>query len=440
MKPLVFVSLARKNESEARQILDRLKEAFVDYWVYYRDIPAGRNWRLAAREALYSASHFMVFLSPEALESINVRIELYLARCYKKKLIPVVLNDCHEQIGLYKETEWLYNHKMIYSSTEIEASISEILNSIYPPAQPLALNTNQIFISYAPNDIDFANKLAFDLRQMGGKVWIDSQSIDVGSHIFEERIDGLMTAHYLVICLSGHSIKDEQVKRDLQLSFSRNIPIVPVITELGSASSIKDLSTAVMIDELVKDLLDINWIRYNTWDVILNQLKEAFALFTPKEHQKKGVFISYRRSDSGATCGRLYDRLSTQFGKSDVYRDVVNIPPGVDFSKYISDTISNCAVILILIGASWASIPNHDGTPRIFEPSDLVRIEIEQGLSTENLLVIPVLVGDITMPTIDVLPPSITGITKLNAYKLRDDPYFHDDVDKLIAYIENSKK
>jgi hypothetical protein len=43
------------------------------------------------------------------------------------------------------------------------------------------------------------------------------------------------------------------------------------------------------------------------------------------------IFISYRRSDSQATAGRIYDRLTREFGGHDVFMDVDHIPPGVDF-------------------------------------------------------------------------------------------------------------
>lgn len=43
------------------------------------------------------------------------------------------------------------------------------------------------------------------------------------------------------------------------------------------------------------------------------------------------IFISYRRSDSTDTVGRIYDRLSDSFGKESVFKDVDSIPLAVDF-------------------------------------------------------------------------------------------------------------
>ena len=49
-----------------------------------------------------------------------------------------------------------------------------------------------------------------------------------------------------------------------------------------------------------------------------------------------GIFISYRREDSAAYTGRLYDRLSTHFGADQVFMDVDDIPPGADFASHIA--------------------------------------------------------------------------------------------------------
>ena len=47
------------------------------------------------------------------------------------------------------------------------------------------------------------------------------------------------------------------------------------------------------------------------------------------------IFISYRRDDSSWTAGRLRDRLVLDCDPGQIFMDVDNIPPGVDFIKEI---------------------------------------------------------------------------------------------------------
>lgn len=45
------------------------------------------------------------------------------------------------------------------------------------------------------------------------------------------------------------------------------------------------------------------------------------------------IFISYRRVDSEDVAGRIYDRLVQHFGHDAIFKDVDDIPFGVDFRR-----------------------------------------------------------------------------------------------------------
>jgi hypothetical protein len=49
-----------------------------------------------------------------------------------------------------------------------------------------------------------------------------------------------------------------------------------------------------------------------------------------------GIFISYRRQETGDLAGRLYDRLADRFGEARVFMDVDTIELGVDFTEVIT--------------------------------------------------------------------------------------------------------
>jgi hypothetical protein len=40
------------------------------------------------------------------------------------------------------------------------------------------------------------------------------------------------------------------------------------------------------------------------------------------------IFVNYRRDDSSASAGRLYDRLAARFPKDQIFIDVDNLDPG----------------------------------------------------------------------------------------------------------------
>jgi hypothetical protein len=146
------------------------------------------------------------------------------------------------------------------------------------------------------------------------------------------------------------------------------------------------------------------------------------------------VFISYRRVDSQEVVGRIYDRLSGAYGASNVFKDVDSIPLGDDFRRKISSAVSSCDVLLAVIGGNWLTATDASGEGRLRNPSDYVRVEIESALE-DDLLVIPVLVGSADLPTEDELPDSLKPLAFRNATRIRPDPDFHPDVDRLIRGI-----
>jgi hypothetical protein len=143
-----------------------------------------------------------------------------------------------------------------------------------------------------------------------------------------------------------------------------------------------------------------------------------------------GIFISYRRADTSPNAGRLYDRLSGHFGADNVFKDVDNISAGQNFRDASLAGVRRSDVMLVLIGQSW-------DIERLHQPNDLFREEIELGLGRDDFLVVPILVGNASMPKAEKLPDSIRSLTMRNALRLRDDPDFHKDADRIISHIKD---
>src|SRR5258706_14555076 len=109
------------------------------------------------------------------------------------------------------------------------------------------------------------------------------------------------------------------------------------------------------------------------------------------------IFISYRRDDSADVTGRIHDWLTAQLGSGMIFRDVDAIPFGEDFKKYLEDTVSQCSVMLVVIGPQWLNITDGAGMLRLDDPHDFVWIVVETALKRE-FPVIPLLVTGATLP------------------------------------------
>jgi hypothetical protein len=148
------------------------------------------------------------------------------------------------------------------------------------------------------------------------------------------------------------------------------------------------------------------------------------------------VFISYRREDTVAHAGRLYDRLAGHFGIKHVFMDIDTIKPGEDFVEVLEATVGTCDVLIALIGCEWLFVADQQGKRRLDASEDLLRREIEIALK-RGVRVIPVLVQGAAMPVADQLPESISTLARRHAFQLPDVGY-HRAVDELIAAVESA--
>jgi hypothetical protein len=150
------------------------------------------------------------------------------------------------------------------------------------------------------------------------------------------------------------------------------------------------------------------------------------------ESTMAGIFISYRRSDAQGWAGRFSDSLTTELGRTTIFRDIDTIPPGVEFDAFISEAVGSCDVLIALIGPTWLTA-SESGKRRLDDPHDFTRMEIVAALR-RNIRVIPALVGGARMPRPDELPDDLKPLARRNAYELTDRRWA-DDCRELVEVL-----
>jgi tetratricopeptide (TPR) repeat protein len=146
------------------------------------------------------------------------------------------------------------------------------------------------------------------------------------------------------------------------------------------------------------------------------------------------IFISYRREESRWSARSLYDRLSASFGPKQIFMDIDAIALGEDFIKAIERTVSECDVLIAVIGASWLTSKDDQGDRRLNNPEDFVRMEVATALS-RDIRVIPVLVDGALMPRPTELPDDLKPLVRRNALRISDTS-FDGDCQRLVAAIK----
>ena len=87
------------------------------------------------------------------------------------------------------------------------------------------------------------------------------------------------------------------------------------------------------------------------------------------------IFISYRREDSAANALGIGQYLEHEFGRKDVFIDV-DMRAGAKFPTVLEERLSECKVMLVLIGPGWLNALDEQGRRRLDAKERHVRFRI----------------------------------------------------------------
>ncbi len=146
----------------------------------------------------------------------------------------------------------------------------------------------------------------------------------------------------------------------------------------------------------------------------------------------KNIFISYRVQDTAGETGRLVDDLKQHFADGQLFMDIDNLEPGVEFDVVIEKYLNSCEVMLVVIGPHWLGNLEHQ-TARINDPNDWVKLEVSSALK-RRIRVIPVLVDGACLPKEEELPPELKPLLKRQSYELSNKRWQYD-VGRLIDFL-----
>ncbi len=147
------------------------------------------------------------------------------------------------------------------------------------------------------------------------------------------------------------------------------------------------------------------------------------------------IFISYRRADASADARSVYQFLEKKFGEDKLFIDVDTIEKGRDFRNVIESNLEQCKAFIAIIGRDWLDCRAADGSRRIDDKNDFVRLEIAKALEKPDLVVIPVLLDGVQLPAKDDLPKDLQGLSYRQAALVRHET-FAQDMHGLVGEIE----
>ncbi|MCH9808402.1 MAG: SUMF1/EgtB/PvdO family nonheme iron enzyme [Alphaproteobacteria bacterium] len=137
------------------------------------------------------------------------------------------------------------------------------------------------------------------------------------------------------------------------------------------------------------------------------------------------IFVNYRRDDSAPYALNVAQYLERAFGSRNVFIDIDRLRAGEKFAQVLEQRLGQCDVMVAIIGPDWLEIRNEDGTRRLEDTEDWVRLEIERALA-RGVVVIPVTVGGGALPSKAQLPEVLQPLVDHHAANISRDGFRHE--------------
>jgi hypothetical protein len=155
---------------------------------------------------------------------------------------------------------------------------------------------------------------------------------------------------------------------------------------------------------------------------------------SPRSRERRPrIFISYRRSDSAAIVGHIYERLAARYKTESVFRDINKMPLGKNFYDHIKEELAGCDVVLVVVGTQWLAT-DAQGQSRVRQSDDPVRLEVEAALQS-GATVIPIMVEDAAIPKPADLPESLKTFPALAGTRINVED-FDTHLERLMQSID----
>ena len=150
------------------------------------------------------------------------------------------------------------------------------------------------------------------------------------------------------------------------------------------------------------------------------------------------IFFSYRRKEDRYTGGRVVETLEREFGEGSVFRDIDSMSSG-NFEEQIVRAIKDSEIVVVLVAPGW--FDSFAGKAKA-STTDYVKKELLTALGHKKEIVLLLtdgaLLPDATLEKmIAGLPKELRALEKLHFHKLRSDPDFRGDMERVLRVVWN---
>ena len=241
--PYIFVSYAHVDANRVFPELIRFYNQGYNIW-YDQGISPGSEWPEEIEEALIKSSLFVVFVSPHAVESQNVRNEIHLALSEKIPFIAIFLEDTELKYGLrlsmgsiqgilkhsMSEEEYVFKYTNAFKreggfepSPKSKSELLEDIDEVLVPKD----NSEYVFASYDKKDEEVVLPELKMLRSQG----LNIKCINFDNEWSEDTEKKILNSSLFLVYITSNSINSLIVRDEISLAHLEDIPFLVIYLE-----------------------------------------------------------------------------------------------------------------------------------------------------------------------------------------------------------------
>jgi hypothetical protein len=278
-----MISYRSKDAVFVDELLNLLRKSGIETWIDREGIKPGTQWRKELFRKLQQCQACVVILSKEYLRSENCRMEVFIARSFRRPIIPVMIDDCFSMLSEHEETKGLEEifmmrmHNLnavglpIHRSEALERVVRGV-RAVADPPEP----THKAYVSYSGNrDGEFATEVASKLNADGVNAWVATQDVNVGENWRDAQARAMIRAESHVIVLDEKIVHSPVLRTEILLSEALGLPTFTVLpprlegqTEL-IASMLHDLDSG---DQTYRRMTQTQYFKRDSLDTLSNTL------------------------------------------------------------------------------------------------------------------------------------------------------------------------
>ena len=227
-----------------RSLVEDIVSKLPQKWEY-RFAPVGLEagseaWKESVKGDLDTCDLAIALLSPTALrdETVTWRCEYVLQN--RIMFLPIIgLKDAGEKISLEDLvqdglTKYAARHQSFQlgivedAPTEIdERQLATLAHAI----EAFMVKRVVCFISYSRQDLDFAARLAGDLRKANARTWRDSENIPAGANWDRAIEKAINECTHLLLVATRQSVVSDNVMDEVSLALNKGKMVAPLMLE-----------------------------------------------------------------------------------------------------------------------------------------------------------------------------------------------------------------